>query len=79
MKQNDIVLIIVFVFIGGTASFFLSNLLISAPKNRQTPVEVVERLSADFNQPDERYFNKDSINPTQLIKIGDNAKTTPKQ
>lgn len=71
MKQNDIILIIVMVFIGGVLSFFISNTLISSPKNRQEKVETVQSISADFKQPDSRYFNTNSVDPTQLIRIGD--------
>ena len=78
MKQNDIILIIVCVFVSGALSFVLSNTFISAPKNRQTKVEVIEKLSPDFNKPDPKYFNVNSENPTQLIIIGgENENNTP--
>lgn len=70
MKQNDIVLIIVCIFVSGVLSLVLSNILIASPENRQAEVEVVERITSDFNLPDERYFNEDSVNPTQVIQIG---------
>ena len=70
MKQNDIVLIMVCVFVAGVISFVLSNQFIAAPKNRQTQVEVVDKLTADFELPDTRYFNNDSVNVTQVIQIG---------
>lgn len=70
MKQNDVVLIIVCVFISGVLSLVLANTLIGSPENRKTDVEVVERITSDFNLPSERYFNENSDNPTQLIQIG---------
>lgn len=69
MKRKDIILIIVVVFISGVFSVILSKYLISSPKNRQEPVEVVEAISAEFIQPSDKYFNKQSIDPTQTIKI----------
>jgi len=69
MKQKDLILIIVVVFISGVFSVILSNFLISSPKNRQEPVEVVEPISAEFTQPSDKYFNKQSLDPTQIIKI----------
>lgn len=70
MKQKDIVLIIVITFISGIASFLLSNMLITNDENRSTDVEVVEAISSDLKEPDKKYFNDQSQNPTQLIQIG---------
>ena len=77
MKQKDILLIVVIVIISGTISFFLSKWLFTIPKDRQTKVEVVQAISPDFPQPDSRYFNANSIDPTQNITIGDNQNTQP--
>lgn len=77
MKQKDIMLIIVVVFISGIGSLMLSNKLISSPKNRQEQVEVVEPITADLTQPDRKYFNANSIDPTQIIRIGDNNNNQP--
>jgi hypothetical protein len=70
MKQKDIILIIVVVFISGVASFFISNALFGSPAKNKTEVEVVEPIASEFIQPDTRYFNKDAIDPTQLIQLG---------
>lgn len=79
MKQKDIILIIVVVFVSGVFSLVLSNYLISSPKNRQEQVEVVEPITADFKIPakDDKYFNVQAIDPTQIIKIGDNNNNEP--
>ena len=77
MKQQDVAVVLIVVFIGGMLSFFLSGLLITSPKNRSEKVEVVKPITADFQTPDKRYFNELSINPTQLITIGDNNNNTP--
>lgn len=77
MKQKDIALIVVIVIVSGTISFFISKWLFSVPANRQTKVEVVTPISADFNQPDKRYFNSNSVDPTQNITIGGSQNTAP--
>lgn len=77
MKQKDIVLICVVVFISGIFSLVVSNMLISPPKNRQESVPIVEPISADFKKPDQTYFNASSIDPTRIIKIGDNNNNQP--
>jgi hypothetical protein len=77
MKQKDIALIIFIVVISSVISFFLSNLLFSGSKNRKQLVEVVEPISAEFHTPDKQYFNDKSVDPTQLIKIGENTNQDP--
>lgn len=77
MKQKDIALIIVAAFIAAVFSIGLSNFLIAPEKNRQQKAEVVEPITAQFIPPDKKFFNKDSVNPTKLITIGDDGNTTP--
>lgn len=77
MKQKDIILIVIVVIISGTFSFLLSKFLFSTPKDRETQVEVVQAISPDFPQPDPRYFNANSVDPTQNITIGDNQNNQP--
>ena len=77
MKKKDIMLITVIVIVSGFISLIISNLFISSSKNRSTKVEVVDRIDAEFNQPDKRYFNSRSIDPTKNIRIGDNVNPDP--
>lgn len=74
MKQKDLALIIVIVFVSGMISFFTSNKFISPPKHDEEAA-IVEPITADFEEPDDKYINDQSINPTQQITIGDNAAT----
>jgi hypothetical protein len=77
MKQKDIALILIVVFISGVISLVVSKTLFASPKTRQQQVEVVEPISADFPQPDSHYFNTQAIDPTQVIHIGDNSNPDP--
>lgn len=70
MKQKDIALIAIIVFIGAIFSYVLSNMLFGGSAIRQTQVETVQPITADFAKPDTRYFNKDAYDPTQVIRIG---------
>lgn len=79
MKQKDIALIVVIAFISAIASLIVSRILFAPPQNRQQAVQVVPAIVADFATPDTRYFNSNSIDPTQLIQIGDNNNTNPFQ
>ncbi len=77
MKQKDLILIIVIVFISAILSLVLSNMIFTSPKNRHQSVEIVDAITSDFPTPDTKYFNSNSIDPTQLIQIGNNNNQTP--
>ncbi len=77
MKQKDIVTIGVVVFVSAIFSLIISSTVISPPKKRSTKVETVQKITSDFPLPNAKYFNKNSVNPTQLITIGNNANATP--
>lgn len=76
MKQKDVALILVVVFVSAIVSFVVSNVVFVSPKNRQQQVEVVPVISSTFPTPDPKYFNSNSIDPTQLIQIGDSNNGT---
>lgn len=77
MKQNDVVLILVISFISLIIGIFTSNLLFSSNSKRQIKSDVVTAIKPEFNAPDTKYFNSNSIDPTQIIRIGDNSNQTP--
>ena len=77
MKQKDIFVIVVVVIISAGISIFVSKWLFSVPAGRQTKVEVVTPITAEFDQPDNRYFNSNSVDPTQNITIGGNQNQAP--
>ena len=72
MKQKDIAVVIVIVVIGGIISFFVSGWVFGGEK-AVLSTTVVDPIAVDFPTPDERYFNPNSIDPTRIIEIGDNA------
>ena len=77
MKQKDFLTIGLIVFISGLISYFVANALIGSPSKHNVKVEKVEAISSDFNKPDSKYFNAQSINPTKLIEIGDGNNQKP--
>lgn len=77
MKQKDYILIVVTVIFSGFFSIVISSLLVGSADVTQQEAEVVQPLTADFNEPPKKYFNDQSVNPTQLILIDDNANQTP--
>ncbi len=77
MKQKDLPIIIVVVFVSGVLSFFLSNMIFASSSSRQQKVDVVQSISSSFPTPDTAYFNSNAVDPTQLIQVGTNNNTNP--
>jgi ABC-type multidrug transport system permease subunit len=76
MKQKDIVIIIVVVIISGIFSVLISNVFLKSSINSQT-AEVVQSINSSFDTPSSTYFNPNSINPTQIIKISNYNNPNP--
>jgi hypothetical protein len=77
MKQKDIALIIVLAGVSAIVSFLASGWLFGKPADREQKAEVVDVITSDFSLPDSKYFNNSSIDPTQLIQIGDAENPNP--
>lgn len=77
MKQKDWILIIVIVFISAAIALLVSRWVFASPANRQQTAEVVDVITADFPAPPTKYFNADSVNPTQQIEIGGSTNPNP--
>lgn len=77
MKQKDLTLILVVVFISAVLALILSRVLFASPKNSKQTAEVVDVIGPEFTLPSNKYFNINSVNPTQLIQIGGNNNPNP--
>lgn len=77
MKQKDIALIAVVAVVSIVIATIASNLVLGGSSAREQTAEVVDAISASFDQPDKDYFNEKSIDPTLLIRIGDNSNQAP--
>ena len=70
MKQKDILTIIVTAIVAIVAAIILSKYLFSSnPSSLNEPVYVVPSISDNFPIPSNKYFNSQSIDPTQIINI----------
>ncbi|HYF96504.1 MAG TPA: hypothetical protein VD947_00525 [Patescibacteria group bacterium] len=77
MKQKDVVLIVIVVIFAGIVSIIATNFFFTPDNAKNLTAAVVDPITSDFQQPDERVFNSKAINPTQLIEIGDSKNTQP--
>jgi mannitol-specific phosphotransferase system IIBC component len=77
MKQKDVAVIIIIVFVSAVVSFVVSNKLFVTSSARQQKGEVVDVIQASFESPDKKYFNSDSINATPNSAIGTDSNDNP--
>jgi hypothetical protein len=77
MKQKDYALILVIIAFSGIISFVISGKIFVTPSNRQQKVQTVDVIDSSFQKPSEKYFNQDSVDPAQLLQIGDNNNQNP--
>ncbi|HYH75787.1 MAG TPA: hypothetical protein VD735_07575 [Candidatus Saccharimonadales bacterium] len=77
MKQKDIALIAVIAIVSGVISFIVSGMIFAKPADREQKAEKVDVITSDFSPPSNKYFNAQSVDPTQLIEIGDNNNPNP--
>ena len=77
MKKNDIALIILIVSISMVVTYFVAKAMIGDPKSKQVTAEVVEPITSELVPPSGKIFNRDAINPTVVIQIGNPANQQP--
>lgn len=77
MKQKDIALILVVAFVSAVLAFLLSNWMFGGEQSREQTAETIDVVTSEFQQPPEKYFNANSVNPTKLIEIGGKPNPNP--
>lgn len=77
MKKNDIALIILIASISMVVTYFIAKAIIGTPSSKQVSAEVVELIKPDLMQPSSKIFNRDAINPTVVIQIGNPSNQQP--
>ncbi len=76
MKQKDIAIIIAVAGVAALLAIGVSRIVIRSGDKKQQ-AEVVQPITPEFNDPDARFFNANSIDPTLQIQIGGNANDDP--
>ena len=71
MKQKDIAMLILIAVFAGFISFFIANKVFITSKNKEKSTERVEALTEQFDPPDARFFNNNSINPNRDVTLTD--------
>jgi len=77
MKRTDIALLILVVSVSIVISYFAGQALLGGQIAKPVEVETAQPISADIDEPSEKIFNDQAINPTVPIKIGDTTNQQP--
>lgn len=77
MKKNDLAVMIAIAFFATVFSLVLSNLLFTPKSTKDLKAQKIDAIQASFERPDKKYFNSESINPTEVIQIGDSPNAEP--
>ena len=62
------------IFVAGLSAliaYFGANALLGKPSAKDASVRTIEKISSTVEEPDKRIFNKDAINPTVEVSIGE--------
>ncbi|MBI3889774.1 hypothetical protein HY312_04370 [Candidatus Saccharibacteria bacterium] len=71
MKKTDIAALIMIASLSVLFAYFVANTVLGSPKPAEVKVKTVEKISSEVVQPDSTVFNKEAINPTVEVIIGD--------
>ena len=71
MKNNEIALLIVIASMSVLVAYFVADNVIKSPSSTSEKVQIASPITANVQTPDKTIFNKDAINPTVEVVIGD--------
>lgn len=77
MKKNEIAILVLIVSIVVVATYFVLNAVIGKAAAQAVNVEKAEAFTTELVLPSDKIFNKDAINPTVKVKIGDQSGQQP--
>jgi hypothetical protein len=77
MKKNDITLVVSSMLFGVIFAVIVTSVLLSNSASMNQQITVVNTINTTFQPPSGQYLNVNSIDPTLLVKIGNNSNATP--
>ncbi len=72
MKQGDIIALVLVASTSVIVAYFVANAVIGNPETESQKVKTITPITATVVEPDDEIFNKDAINPTVEVVIGEN-------
>jgi hypothetical protein len=70
MKKSDIAVIILIASVSIAVAYFVADAVIGKPSSASVKVRTATPISAEVEEPSTSIFNKDAINPTVEVVIG---------
>lgn len=70
MKKTDIAMIVLIASLSILVAYFAANALLGGKDSESVTVKTTNAISTVVTQPDPEVFNKDAINPTVEVIIG---------
>lgn len=77
MKKSDWALLILIVALVGVASYFVVGALLPAPGENPETVKTAAAILESIDEPSERVFGPNAINPTVKVTIGNQGGGQP--
>lgn len=72
MKKSDIAMIVLLTAVSALISYFAVNALFEGDvSEKKYTVKVTEAIVDKYTEPSSEIFNKDAVNPTVQVEIGD--------
>lgn len=69
MKKTDIAMIILIATVSVLLSFFVTRAIMGDPADEVVKVKKIDAISATIDDPSEKIFRSDAINPSVEVKV----------
>ncbi|USN96457.1 MAG: hypothetical protein H6797_05335 [Candidatus Nomurabacteria bacterium] len=70
MKNTEVASIVLIASISVVVAYFVASMVIGQPSGESVKVKTIAPISDTIETPDKTIFNKDAINPTVEVEIG---------
>lgn len=77
MRKDDILIIFVVAIVAGIFSYIIAGFVFGGEQKYDLQSPEVQPISSEFKQPNEKYFNSDSLDITKDITVTNNDNTDP--
>lgn len=73
MKRQDLAMILLIASVSMMGSYFIANTIVGDASSKAVTIKTIDAINPEVDEPDQRIFNKDAVNPTVEVFIGGNG------
>lgn len=73
MKNSEKASIVFIITVSVIASYLIASIVIGSPNSETKKVDTISPITTEVVKPDSSIFNKDAINPTVEVVIGNKS------